>query len=132
MKNIYRNLLKSKSASGLIFCLLILFAVNAACLLGGAKRIDKDIVGAWQHQEMLGDARTGSMVIVWQMQLDEDGTAYFADGNGKVTQGKWYVRGNGLYYVYEDGEEVYAGSYETNGKALLIYGDNGKKLWERI
>ncbi|GEM_PF-3153908 len=132
MENIFGNLLKSKSVSGLIFCLLILFATNTACLMGGKKSIDKDIIGAWQHQEMLGDPSTGSMVIVRQMQLNEDGTALFADGSGEIKQGKWYVGYSGLYFVYENGDEVLAGSYETNGRALLIYGNNGKELWERL
>lgn len=131
MKNIFLHLLKSKSAGGLIICLLILFVTNTACLLGGQKSVDKNLVGVWQHQEMLGDPRTGSMVIVRRMQLNEDGTAYFADGE-EVTQGKWYVTNSGLYFVYENGEEVYAGSYECNGEALLIYTNDGKKLWERI
>jgi hypothetical protein len=131
MKNIFLNLLKSKSASGLIFCLLILFVTNTACLLGGQKSVDKNIVGVWEHQEMLGDPRTGSMVIVRRMQLNEDRTAYFADGD-EVTQGKWYVTHGGLYFVYENGDEVYAGSYEYNDEALLIYTNDGKKLWKRI
>lgn len=131
MKNLFKNLIKSKSASGLIFCLLILAVMNIACAFG-EKRVDKEIVGVWQHQEMLGDPRTGSMVIVSRMQLNEDGTAYFADGNGDVTQGKWYVNYSGLYFIYDNGNEVFVGSYETNGRSLLINGSDGKKLWERL
>jgi hypothetical protein len=132
MKAVLRNLLKSKSSSGLIFVLAILFVTNAACLCGGSGGIDKEIVGEWQYQEMLGDARTGSMVIVRQMALKEDGTGVFVDGDGSRIRGKWYTNFTGFHFESESGNEILSGSYETNGKSILIYANGGKQLWERL
>jgi len=131
MNKIFNGLIKSGALFGLTFSLLILVAVNLACLAGGPKKIDTEIVGAWRHQEMLGDPQTGSMVIVRGMLLRENGTALFVDGGGEETEGEWYTRGNNLYYVSANGEEVYAGTYSTNGNSLLIQG-NRKELWERV
>lgn len=132
MKMLVRNLLKSKSSNGLIFCLAILFLTNAACFCGGGGSVDKEIVGAWQHQEMLGDARTGSMVIVRQMQLNEDGTGIFIDGDGSRISGKWYTNFTGFHFESEDGSEILSGNYEKGENAILIYTNGGKQLWERI
>jgi hypothetical protein len=108
--------------------------------------LDPEIVGTWKHTEILGgDHGSESMTNESLMEFREDGTCsswpglssgpgyYREEDKSKASTGKWYTKGNRLYFIDPATREDASTNYSVNENSLLMSnGGSNKKLWQRV
>ena len=105
--------------------------------------INTDMVGLWKHSEILGGGGE-SMTNETMLEFMEDGTFstwpgrssgpgfYRDEDKSKATTGKWYTDGKTLHLVDPLTKEDATTNYSVSESGLLLTGDSGKKVFERI
>ncbi len=107
--------------------------------------IDPDIIGVWKHTEILGGNGGESMTNESLMEFREDGTCsswpgvssgpgYFREEDkSNASTGRWYTKGELLYFVDPATGEDASTNYSVNENGLLMSnGSADKKIWQRV
>lgn len=119
---------------------LLLIFTQSCSKEKGLKGSAADLIGKWQHQEILGDPRFGDMhTFVTELTFEADGSgidnSFDTGGGGSRSTFRWELkRGNKLEISVPGEGKLELGvrfTDDTNGMALLLP-DNSRRVFTRM